>query len=113
MLDNLAAAGGTTHRYQADSVADLQTILDTLIKVQIKPCIFPLARIPEHPDDLEVVLTDTQGDVNTILKRGTQWDYVTTGADTDGVEIDGANCTLIQTSSNGRYKLSFLLVTPI
>jgi len=111
VLNDMATAGGTANSFQADNASDLKAVLDSLVKVQTAPCVFPLAQAPQNPDGLIVILSNTQDSSEVVLSRGSQWDY------TDDkhlyVEILGDSCSLIQGATDSRYKLSFLVVTPL
>lgn len=117
VLNDMATQGGMARDgsrkfFQAADAKELGAILQTLVS-SIGTCVFKLSQAPQHPERLEVVLTDTstRPSQQTVLTRDSEWRY--SDSTNTEVAITGSPCRLMQAAEPGRYTLSFLARTEL
>lgn len=102
-------ASGTTTFYQAGSADDLKAILKHVEQV-IQQCNFSLDSAPQKADLLEVTVSDKNAaGADTVLVRGTDWDYNDPVA-MNTVKVVGTWCTTLQNAEPDRYTVNFISV---
>jgi len=102
-LQSMAEAGGTGNYYACNSPAELQAALDAIAgSLEVPPCTFDLAVVPEDPDKIAVFFDDVPVPRDPGHLNG--WDYDPL---TNQITIYGAACDQLQSGSVSAVKVDY------